>query len=441
MNKQPTQADLNFMSNLSAAVLERSRGSSRLITYTIVLMTLSFIIWARFAELDEVTRGVGKIVPTSKTQVIQNLEGGIVAEILVKPGDLVQYNQPLLKIDNKMFESNFGEHRLKLEDLKIRQARLLMESGLGAFKIEPELASARPDLVQNEKTLLTSNLGYLETQVGILRQQMDQRQKEIAETTARIKHLTRNRDLLQQQITLTRPMVERGIESRTDFLRLEREMVNIQQDLETSQISITRIQSSISELEKKVTDLRQSFRGRAQKELNELMAQVAQMEEKQGPLRDQVTRTHVRSPVRGFVKQLFVHTIGGVVKPGMDLLEIVPEEETLLVEAKIMPADIAFLHLGQKAMVKVTAYDYSIYGGLKGSILDISADTMTEPNGMTYFLVTVRTDENYLGLPGKPLRIIPGMIVSVDILTGKKSLLDYLLKPLLRAKQNALTEK
>ena len=431
---------------LFVAELERAAGpeiplKSRVVLYLIVLMVVSFIFWARLAELDEITRGIGKIVPSSKVQIVQHLEGGILTEMLVRQGDTVEAGQPLLRIDNKISQSNLGESRLKQEELLARQLRLRAEAGEGKLEIIAETASLPVALLESEQALLNSNMEYLKNQADIVEDQIAQRRSEASEAEIRVGNAKKNREFLQKQMDMTKPMVERGIESESDYLRLEREMVSLNDTVETTRASISRISSAIRELQKKKEDLKISFQTRAQKELNEVNAQISQLGEKKTALADQVERTLVTSPARGIVKQMHINTINGVVRPGMDLIEIVPIEDSLLIEAKIQPSDIAFLHPGQKAVVKVTAYDFSIYGGLDGEVLDISADSLLEPNGAPYFLVRIKTLKNFLGSPEKMLKLIPGMQVSVDILTGKKTVMDYLLKPIFKARSAAMTER
>lgn len=427
--------------DFSSAGSANMQTRSRALLYCIFFMVLAFIYWAMHAELDEITRGNGKIVPSSKNQIIQHLEGGIVSEILVSQGDKVEVGQPLLRIENRLSASSFGETRLKREELVARKLRLEAEVSLGKIKQDYDIASMQAELLANEEALLSKNLDYLENQKSIIDQQLSQKKSEISEAEIRIANASKNKELLQKQIDMTRPLVERGIESQTDFLKLEREMVSINDTIESTRAALPRLRSGVAELQKKSNDLIISFKTRAQKELNEISAMISQMSEKQSALEDQVTRTLVTSPVDGIVKQMHVNTIQGVVRPGMDLLEIVPISGSLIAEAKVLPSDIAFLHPGQKAKVKVTAYDFSIYGGLDGELIDISADSLLEPNGMPYFLVRIKTDKNYLGTSDRPLGLMPGMMVSVDILTGKKTVMDYLLKPIFKARSTAMTER
>jgi len=434
------QKDVKFMSSLSAAIVQQNRRESKIIVNVILVAVVLIIAWAAFAKIDQITRGSGKVVTTSKVQVIQNLEGGIVSELLVKTGDLVDKGQALLKIENKRFVSSYEEGELKLGELRLRASRLKAESG-APLLFDVKLTKQQPELVSSENGLYQAHIDFLANQTLIIHHQISQKQSQIQDSTSRISHLEKSRALLNEQIQMTAPLVERGIESKTALLTLERERVDINNRLDSERYAIKNSKAAIRELESKIDDLKMAFANRARKELNETIAQISQIAEKQTSLKDLVTRTLVRSPLKGIVKQIFVNTIGGVARPGMDLIEIVPQEESLLVEIKIKPSDIAFIHPGQKATVKYSAYDFSIYGGLEGEITGISADTITDRKERSYYLVYVKTMVQGLDNSAHPMKILPGMTVTVDILTGKRTILDYLLKPLQKTKEKALTER
>lgn len=433
--------DIEFMTNLNAAVRERGRRESRFLLYVIILTLAWALFWAHHAKLDEVTRGDGTIIPTSKIQVVQNLEGGILSEILVKPGDMVEKDQPLLKIDNKHSETIFGENLAQAEDLKIRAARLEAEISGGELTLDPELEKARPDLAAEERSLFRNNMELLKSQAQVFDLQIQQKKDEIAETEGRIVHLEKGLDLLKKQMNLTWPLVQKKIESEIEYLKLERDHAGTVERLDSTKALIPRIRGAILELEQKRVELDVSFKTRAQRELTDAVVEIRKIEMKKSALQDQVTRTLVKSPLRGIVKQVLVSTVGGVIRPGMDLVEIVPAEDALIAEIRLRPSDIAFLRPGLKAVVKVTAYDFSIYGGIDGALVHIGADTVADERGQQYYQVWIKTEKNYVGKDPKANRIIPGMTVTADIMTGKKSVLQYILKPLLRAKENALRER
>ena len=398
-------------------------------------------VWANYAMLDEVTRGVGKVIPSSHVQVVQNLEGGIVSELLVKAGDVVDSGQILLRIDDTRFASSFRESQVKAQGLQAKIARLSAESQEIAFQIPKELPAEQRDVFQNEFSLAQSRQKEVQATLNILQQQKNQKQHEIGELRSKVGQLQRSYELVLKELRLTEPLVKKGLASEVELLRLQRQVSELKGGLDSTRLSIPRAESSVSETDRKMEELGVNFRTNAISELNDNKAELSRITQSNFALEDRVTRTAVRSPVRGTVKQVKVTTVGGVVQPGMDLIEIVPLEDKLLIEAQIRPADIAFLHPNQPAMVKLTAYDFSIFGGLPAHLEHISADSITNERGESFFLIRVRTERKYLGAEDKPLPIMSGMTASVDILTGKKSLLDYLLKPIKKAHDQALRER
>ena len=441
MKKYYDENDLEFMSSLSEAVLQKAPSSSRKILWVIAIAVFWVILWASIAEVDELTRGEGKVIPTQQLQVIQNLEGGIVSEILVKEGDNVKKGQVLLRIDDKNFASSFGESRLRYVELKAKSMRLEAEANAQPFSINNDTSPEMQKQIAYEKSLYDSNQEQLLKSIQILQEQARQKENELTELESKVSQLQNSYELVKRELSIMEPLVKKGLVSEMEFLQLKRQTNNIQGELQTTRLAIPRVQSAILEVKSKRGEAELNFKNRAKKELNEAVAEMSRLQEVHTSLEDRVQRTLVRAPVDGTIKQLLVNTVSGVVKPGMNILEIVPTEDTLLIEAKIKPSDVAFLRLGLDATVKFTAYDFSIYGGLKGKLVFISADTITNDRGESYYLVHIKTDKNHLGTPEKPLALMVGMTTTVDILTGKKTVLDYLLKPILKAKQNALRER
>ena len=433
--------DAGFMSDVNAAVLIGASRSSHMILAATVLFFFVALIWAANANIDEVTRGEGKVIPSDKIQVVQNLEGGILSEILVTEGELIEKDQPLLRLDDTRFSSTYRETRLKYLSLLANSARLTAETNDTPLKIPDLVWTEREKLARNVVALFESRKNELDSNIGILRDQEAQTKQELAELRARKNKTARSYALLKQELDMSEPLAAEGAISEVEILRLKRSTNDLRGELEATRLAIPRVQSALEEMHNKIEDLEISFRTQARSELNELQAELSGVEETLHSQEDRVTRTLVRSPVRGEVKQIKVSTIGGVIQPGMDLLEIVPLEGTLLVEAHVRPADIAFLRPDQDAQVKLTAYDYAIYGGIPAKLEHISADTITDERGDSFFLIRVRTDRNYLGPAENPLKIIAGMTAVVDVMTGKKTVLDYLLKPVLRAREMALREK
>lgn len=433
--------DLDYMSSLSSAVLQRSSKSSKIIVKLGAVLVIWFLLWAHFAEIDEITRGNGKVIPSSHIQVIQNLEGGIVSDILVEEGGLIKKDQVLVKIDNKKFFSSLEESKLKLDELRAKAVRLYAEAYKKPFKPDDKLLKSIPDFIKKERSLYLSNQKQLLSSIKVIDEQLKQKESELKEEQNRVRHFDKGYSYILRELKVTEPMVKKGIESEVGLLKLKREANDLQEKLETAKLSIPRIESSIEEFKNKINETKLEFQNRAKKEWNEITAEIDRISKSNIALEDKVKRTLIKSPVDGAVKQIFVNTIGGVIKPGMDIMEIVPSQDKLVAEVKIKPSDIAFLFPGQKAVIKLTAYDFSIYGGLDGKVTHISADTIIDEKQNSYYLVKIKTNKSYIGNGKKKLHIIPGMTVNVDILTGKKSVLDYLLKPILKAKNNALSER
>lgn len=444
MRRRPRRArrvDAEFAIGRAGADLHAPRGFAHLLLFAIVAFFGVFFAWASWAELDEVTRGEGKVIPSSQVQVVQNLEGGIVAEILVREGAIVEAGQVLLRIADVRAASNLRESRTRYLALLGALGRLRAEVEETGIGFVPEVLSEAPGVAQNERALYNARLAALESELDVLRSQAAQRRQELTELATRLHQLERSHALAVEELDITAPLAKSRVVSKVQLLRLQREVNDLAGELEATRLAMPRAEAALREAERKIEERRLNFRAEAQRELNAVEAEATALQETIAAEADMVSRTEVRSPVRGTVKQLFVATVGGVVQPGADLVEIVPLEDTLLVEARIKPADIAFLHPGQPAMVKVTAYDFAIYGGLDGVVEDISADTITDERGDSFYRVRVRTNDVALHKADEPLPIIPGMTTQVDILTGEKTVLDYLLKPILRAKQRALRER
>ena len=427
---------------VNKALIEDAPRVVRLTIWAIIGFFLFLLLWANFAVIDEVTRGDGKAIPSSKLQKIQNLEGGIVAELFVHEGQIVDAGAPLLRLDDTRFVSNVGETEADRLSMLLRVERLSAEVEERPLSIPEEVRSAVPSQAQNEQALYDSRRQQMHDEIGGLQEQFIQRQQELREFASKQAQYRSSLALQRQEIAMSEPLVAQGAVSPVEVLRLKRAEVETRGQLDATTLAIPRAESAIKEVQRKIDETRGKFRSDALTQLNEARTDLSKAQATGKALDDRVSRTLVTSPVRGIVKQLLVNTIGGVIQPGSDLVEIVPLDDTLLVEAKIRPQDIAFLHPGQEAIVKFTAYDYTIYGGLKATLEQIGADTITdEDKKNTYYMIKLRTERSHLGTDERPLLIIPGMVASVDIITGKKSVLSYLLKPILRARAEALHER
>ena len=436
-----TQTEYEFMNSLSAAILEKSPNKISTIIKLWLITVLAFIIWASFAEIDEITRGSGKVIPYGQNQVIQNLEGGIVEAILVHEGERVKKGEVLIKIKNLQNISSSQTNEIKYKELLAKKLRLYAEANelpFKAIKTDDEELKAQIQLAQQ---LYNSDMREYKAQDNAIVQQIEQKKQELKEAKAKIRSLQKSLTYVTEEIAMTEPMVKEGVKSRVDFLKLKREANGIENSIEAAKLSLPRLESAIKEYRNKRIEAKQQFIKKAQEELNKTTAEISRLKTQQIAYNDQVNRTMVKSPVDGIVQKLFVHTVGGVVKPGADLVEIVPINEKLYLEIKIKPRDIAFIHPGAETMVKISAYDFSIHGGLKGKVVNISPDTITDKEGKTFYLINVETEKNYLGTPKHPLNIIPGMTASVDIVTGKKTVMQYILKPILKSKQYVFSEK
>jgi adhesin transport system membrane fusion protein len=436
-----SESDIECMSSLSQAALEKPTAKSQWIVWVILVVILWLIGWANYAELDKIVRGEGKVVPSTEIQVIQNLEGGIIEEMLIRAGDKVTKGQTLLKLDNTQFTSSFDENEIKQAQLVARAQRLTAEAFDKPFIAHQESGDPRIQILYDrEYRLYEGRHRQHETNDDILIEQIEQKKLELNEAHSQSIQLARSRSLLNQEISLMKPLVKQGIASKVDLLKLQREENDAYSKLRTVQNSIPKIESIITEYRSKRIEAHELFMNDAHEELNQVLAEISQLEKSKVALADRVKRTDIRSPVNGTIKQILVNTIGGVVQPGSDIVEIVPEDDALVLEAKILPADIGFIYKGLKAKIKFTAYDFAIYGGLDATVTRISADTITDEEGNSFYIARIKTDKNHLGTVKKPLYLLPGMTASVDIIVGKHTVLDYLLKPIIKAKDLALRE-
>ncbi len=431
--------DSDYMADAEWAMSEQKLRGSRIAVWITCTAVFVLIVWAAFAQLDEVTRGEGKVIPSRQVQVMQSLDGGIVSEILVKEGQQVKTGQLLLKVDPTRFVSSLRENRAQYIALLAKAARLTAVASGKPFIPPPELIKEAPDLIEQERSAYENKRMELEAAVGIARQQLTQRRQELNELIAKREQATQSYTLTAKELEVTRPLAKTGAVSEVELLRLERDVARYRGERDAAGAQIPRIQAAISEAQNKIDEVGLNLRNQARSELSDTNAKLAALSAGSEGLADRVKQAEIRAPMNGTVKQLFANTVGGVVQPGKEIIEIVPSDDALLLEARVQPKDIAFLRPGQAALVKFTAYDFSTYGGLEATLDHIGADTITDEKGNAFYIVRVRTTRSTIGDAHMP--IIPGMVAEVDILTGKKSLLSYLMKPVLRAKANALTER
>lgn len=429
-------SDLDFASEVESAVHRGPRPITRLTLLAVSALFAGFLVWAGMTTIDEVTKGEGRVIPSSQVQVVESLEGGIVDAILVRAGEFVEPGQVLLRIDDTGFASSLGEFEAQQRAMRAQVARLEAETaGLRQILFPIDLAALRDQSVNDENDLFAARRVELETQIRILHQQTEQRAQEVEELRTEEAALDEALRLAEQELNIYLPLARSGVVPRLDVLRRRREVNSIRAELEQLRGQILRATAAIDEATAREDEARLTFQAEARRELNGRLMELSVLTESIRAAEDRVVRADIRSPVRGIVNDVLVTTVGGVVQPGMTLVEIVPIEETLLVEARIRPSDVAFLEPGQSATVKLTAYDFSVHGGLEGRIERISADTVTdETTGETFYRAIVRTEDNFLGSEDDPLPIIPGMLAQVDVHTGAKTVLEYLLKPLIKGR-------
>ena len=444
------EKDLEFIYSSYANSNEKPGSTSKFLFLLISGIFTIFLIWAAFAEIDELARGNGKVIPTDKIQTVQSLDGGIISEIFIKEGDIVKFDDPLMKIDTTRFQATLEESKqeyLSLLAVKARfeiESRIDIDNDLPKIEFDAKVLEDDSKYNINEKLLLENRFRELKSSINVLKSQENQKIQELREIESTIRKLSDSLGFIEEQRKTIRKLVERGVKSNFDLLNIEKEYNQTKGDLQTAKLSISRSNYAINEAQNKIKEKINIFKSEASNELQKAVSQINRFEAKLVGDRDKVAKTTITSPVDGIIKQLNFNTIGGVVQSGIDLIEIVPLSDALVVEAKIDPKDIAFINPSQKAIIKITAYDFAIYGGLDAKIVEISADTIVDKEskeGKSYYRVLVKTDKNYLERKGKRLPIIPGMIATVDIVTGKKTILDFILKPILKVRQDSLHER
>lgn len=420
------------------AILEQEPTTARRLVYAVLIVLLCLLLWSAFAGIDTVTRGSGKVIPSSQVQIIGSQDGGVVQQIFVSEGEFVERGQVLLQLDRTRSQASLGENQAELRGLEIRAMRLDALVSQRDFAPDESMRLRAPQVVAEELELFQTSRLELATQELIAQRQKRQREQELIELTAKRDQLVTELSLARSELDVTRPLLASGATSQVEILRLERDVNRASGELRQVRAGIRRLEEAVQEASNKIETVRLEFLNFTREKLAETYTRISALTQAGEGLSDRVNRTEVTAPVTGTVKQLHYNTIGGVVLPGRDIVELVPADDTLLLEVRIKPRDIAFIAPGQEASVKFTAYDFVVYGGMDGTIEQIGADTLIDSSDNPYYEVTVRTNEADFG-PDQP--IIPGMTVDVDILTGRKTVLSYLMKPVLRAQQRALSER
>ena len=416
--------------------------SQHLLLVGLCAFFILFFIWANIATLDEIARGQGKVIPSSDTQVVQTLDAGTVEEFLVREGQEVEKGQTLMRLSDIEASSDLGANKARYYGLLASVIRLQAEAeGKPTVNFPDEVMQAAPSSVTEEMNAFRANRQQIIGQTSILQQQLSQRQQEVREIQGRISDLQGVLAIQREEKAMVEPLVERGSAPPMELMQLERGIKEKESELNSARASLPRTRAAVSEAQARIDEIKTSMQAQAQTELSAKLIELSEIKERLSALKDRKERTELVSPVNGTVQEITIKSIGGVVRPGEDIVKIIPKDDQLIVEAQIRPADRAFIYPTQPAIIKITAYDFAIYGGLKGEVVDISADTIEDEKGNTFYRVRLRTYENNLKRKGEVLPIIPGMVASVDILTGKKTVMQYLLKPFIKTLDVAFTER
>ncbi len=415
--------------------------SSHLLLFFILGFFALFFIWASFAKLDEVTRGDGTVIPKSDIQKISSLEGGIVDEFFIKKGQEVKKGDILVRLSDIAASSDLGSNEARYLGLLAAVSRLQAEVEGRLPKFPDDVMKGAPQAVTEEMNAYRANKDQIASQTSIMEQQKSQRSQELSELQIRASDIRGQLGLVREEKSMVEPLVAKGSAPRMELLQLDRQIKEKQTELNGVLSAIPRARSAIGEANARIREVKSASKAQAQTELSAKNIEMQAIKQGLAGLQDRKTRADIKSPVDGYIKELKVYTVGGVVQPGQEFIEIVPKDDQLLVEARINPKDIAFLYPEQAGIVKITAYDFAIYGGLKGKVVAISPDAVTNEEGDSFYMVTILTEESALQRKGEVLPIIPGMIASVDILTGEKTVMEYLLKPFIKTLNNSLNER
>jgi adhesin transport system membrane fusion protein len=449
MSLKNSENDIGFVNSLYGHAYDQPKRKIDVLFACVIIIIVGLIAWAMIAQVDEMARGEGKVIPSHKIQKVQNLDGGLISEILVKSGEHVVKDQPLMKIDTTRFQASLEEAKEQRVALIAKKARLNAQLDYNPSKEKPIIDFPK-ELVEIKKytnietQIYNNNIDEYRSSLKILELQFEQKVQEQKEIESKVKQLKKSVTLVQEQLQTIERMVKSGSKSKIELLNLQKESNTLDGDLNAAVLSLPRSKLAISEAENKILEKVKGFRSNSYNEFQEVTSELNKIDARLISETDKLEKTIIRSPVNGIIKQININTIGGVVRSGVDLIEIVPDSDILLVEARIDPKDIAFLSPAQKAVVKITAYDFSVYGGLDGKIVEISADSIKDEDSKdnkSYYQVTIKTDKNYLERNGEKLPIIPGMVASVDIITGKKTIMDFFLKPIIKIKDGALHER
>jgi len=416
--------------------------AAKILLYIIAGLFVLAFVWAATARLDRVTRGQGRVVPSNQLQEVQYLEGGIVKEILVKAGQQVKAGEILVRLDPTQFNAEFAQGREGFNLAAARVRRLSAEAEQKDLAFSEELLSAAPDVAADERSLYEARMAELNASLEVEAAKLAQRKQSLEDAKVARDYAQQSLDLASEELAMMKPLVAKGIEPQIELLRTRQRESTARGEVHRAEIAVERAAAEVAEAENEMIRIRRTFTANVADELSKAKAEYGELSGGLPAIRDKVERTEVRAPIDGVVNRVLVSTIGGVVQPGETIVEIVPSEDSMVVEARIKQDDIGFLSIGQAARVKLSAYDSGVYGALDAKIESISADAIEdEKTGDRYYLIKVRTDQNVIRTKGGDLQILPGMGAEVDILNGKRTVLAYILKPLVEVQNKALREQ
>lgn len=438
---KPKHKDTDFMSELEAASSMRPSTAALLLFFSIAALMVCFFVWASISKVEELTRGEGQVVPTQDIQFVQSLEGGIIEELMVSEGEKVTKGQILARISDVQSSSEERGTEARSLSLQVKKARLEAEANGTEFILSQDIIDKTPQIASNEEALYDSRQKELKNTYAILDDRISKASAELAEVKAQISQYSSSRKLLQDELKITQEMVRKRAAPKVDEIRLSREVNDLSGQLNAAVQRQKGLEAELQVAQKERKSQLDRFRSQALGELNQVETDIASLKESLTSIGDRVDRAELRAPVDGIVNRIAIKSLGGIVEPAMRLIEIVPIDDELKILAKVKPDQIAFIRPGQPAKVKITAYESQKYGALNGQLTRIGANSVTDNDGNIAFEIEVVTDKNYVGDEANPLPITPGMVAQVEVITGKRSILEYLLKPILRARNRAFTER
>ncbi|MGH1375575.1 MAG: HlyD family type I secretion periplasmic adaptor subunit [Alphaproteobacteria bacterium] len=433
--------DTDFMCELEAATRMRPSKPVVIMLFAIAAFITFFLIWAAVTEVQEVTRGQGQVIPSQEVQIIQSLEGGILQELLIQKGDIVRKGQVLLRIRDVHFASEQRGSKAQFLSLEVKKARLSAEANATEFTLSDDVISKAGEIAMNERALYESRQKELQSAYAIYDERIKKASANLKEVKAEIRGLSENKRLLNKELSMTREMVAKRAVPKLEQIRLERQAAEITGQINARKEETKGLDAELAGAKKEHENQGDNFRSVALEELNEVETQMAALKESLKSIGDRVERTEIRAPVDGIVNQIMIQTIGGVIEPAMKLVEIVPTNDELKIIAQVRPNEIAFIKINQPVKVKITAYDAQKYGALEGHVKRIAANSTKDREGNTLFELEVRTEKNFLGAADAPLPITTGMVADIDVITGKRTILNYLIKPFHRGLERALKER